>query len=106
VIEGKTLVLLQVNSRSIYSKAFDFGNLIDTYNRDVICTYTWLSEEINNAEVSRVDYTTFKRDGHSRGDGVFTCIQNNTTWTEVRFDELHDMIAIEIKGRDPKKGKS
>jgi hypothetical protein len=34
--EGKPLVLLQVNCRSIYKKALDFWNLVDTYNLDVV----------------------------------------------------------------------
>ena len=49
--EGKLLVLLQVNCRSIYNKILDLWNLIDTYNPDdVIDTGSWLSEEISNAE--------------------------------------------------------
>jgi hypothetical protein len=34
--EGKSLVLLQVNCRSIYNKALEFWNLVDTYNPDII----------------------------------------------------------------------
>ena len=34
--EGKSLVLLQVNCRSIYNKALEFCNLVDTYNPDII----------------------------------------------------------------------
>jgi len=33
--EGKPLVLLQVNCRSIYSKTLDLWKLTDTYNLDV-----------------------------------------------------------------------
>jgi hypothetical protein len=62
-IEGKPLVLLQVNCRSILSKILEFWNLVDTYNPDVVIgTESWLSEEINNAEVFRDDYITFRRD--------------------------------------------
>jgi len=43
----------------------------DTYNPDVIGTESWLSEEINNAEVFRDDYITFRRDKCSWGGGVF-----------------------------------
>ena len=32
-------------------KAFDFRNVIDTYNPDVMGTESWLSEEIINAGV-------------------------------------------------------
>ena len=35
-IEGKPLVLLQVNCRSILNKVLEFWNLVDTYNPDVI----------------------------------------------------------------------
>ena len=33
---AKSLVLLQVNCRSIYNKALEFWNLVDTYNPDII----------------------------------------------------------------------
>ena len=52
ISEGKLLVLLQVNCRSICNKILEFWNLINTYNPDVVIgTESWLSEEINNAEV-------------------------------------------------------
>jgi len=38
-IEGKSLVLLQVNCRSIYNKTLDFWNLVDTYNADVVLSH-------------------------------------------------------------------
>jgi hypothetical protein len=60
--EGKPLALLQVNCRSICNKILEFWNLIGTYNPDVIGTESWLSEEINNAELFRNDYITFRRD--------------------------------------------
>jgi hypothetical protein len=34
-IGGECLVLLQVNSRTIYNKALEFWNLVDTYNPDI-----------------------------------------------------------------------
>jgi hypothetical protein len=69
---GKSLVLLQVNCRSIYNKALEFWNLVDTYNPDIIGTESWLREEIGNTEIFRADFTTFQRDRHTRcGVGVF-----------------------------------
>ena len=48
--EAKSLVLLQVNCRSIYNKALDFWNLVDTYNPDIIIgTESWLREKIGNS---------------------------------------------------------
>jgi hypothetical protein len=45
-VEGKPLVLLQVNCRSILNKILEFWNLIDTYNPDVIIsTELWLGKE-------------------------------------------------------------
>jgi hypothetical protein len=41
-IEGKSLVVLQVNCRSIYNKASEFWNLFDTYNPNVVIgTESW-----------------------------------------------------------------
>jgi hypothetical protein len=72
MIESKPLALLQADCRSIYNKALNDLNLISTYNLDVVqCTESWVSEEISNAEVFRVDYTTFRRDRHTRGEGLF-----------------------------------
>ena len=54
-IEGKSLVVLQVYCRTVYSKALEFWNLVDTYNPDVVTgTESWL-KEIGNAEVFRAD---------------------------------------------------
>jgi hypothetical protein len=62
-IKGKSLAVLQVNCRSIYNKALEFWNLVDTYNPDVVIgTESWLKEDIGNAEVFRADFTTFRRD--------------------------------------------
>jgi len=52
ISEGKPLVLLQVNCRSICNKVLEFWNLIDTYKPDVVIgTEPWLIEEISNAEI-------------------------------------------------------
>jgi hypothetical protein len=68
ISEGKLLVLHQVNRKSICNKAFEFWNVIDTYNPDVVIgTGSWLSEEISSAEIFMVDYITFRRDRCSRG---------------------------------------
>jgi hypothetical protein len=71
-IEDKKLVLLQVNCRSILNQILEFLNLVDTHNPDVVIgTESWLSDEINNAEVFRDDYIIFRRDRSTRGGGVF-----------------------------------
>jgi len=40
-----------VNCKNICNKAFEFRNVIDTYNPDVMGTESWLSEEVINAGV-------------------------------------------------------
>jgi hypothetical protein len=76
-IEGKPLVLLQVNCRSILNKILEFCNFIDTYNPEVIIrTESKLRVEINNAEVFRDDYTTFRKEGCTGGGGVCICVKN------------------------------
>jgi hypothetical protein len=73
IFGGKSLVLLQVNYRSIYNKALEFWNLVDTYIPDIaIGTESWLREEIGNTEIFRTDLTTFRRDRHERvGEYIF-----------------------------------
>jgi hypothetical protein len=101
--ESKPLVLLQVNCRIISNKILEFWNLTDTYNPDVVIgTESWLSEEINNAEVFRDDYITSRRDGCSRGGGEFTCVKNYIDCRGLWTDEDFDMLAVEVKGRNPK----
>lgn len=81
-IQGKSLVFLRVNWRSIFNKTVDFWNLFDTYNPDVVIgTDAWLrKEEIIIAEVFRADYTTCRRGGFTRGGGVFICFKNYIAW--------------------------
>ena len=77
ISKGKPLVLLQVNCRSICNKILQFWNSIDTYKSGVVIgTESWLSEEVNNAEVFRDDYINFRRDRCFRGGGVFICIKS------------------------------
>jgi hypothetical protein len=35
-VKGKSLVVMQVNCRSIYNKTLEFWNLVDTFNPDVM----------------------------------------------------------------------
>jgi len=103
ISEGKPLVLLLVNCRSICNKNLEFWNLIDTYNPHVeIGTESWLNEEINNAEVFRDDYITFRRDRCSRGGGVIICFKNYIDCRVLWTDEVFEMITVEVKGRNPK----
>ena len=68
----------------------------------VIGTESWLSEEINNAEVFRDGYIVFRRDRFSRGGGVFICVKNYIDCRELWVDEDFEIIPIEIKGTNPK----
>jgi hypothetical protein len=100
-IEGNSLVLLQVNCRSIFNV---FGFLeFGTYNPDgIIGTESRLREQISNAEAFRDDNTTFRRDRNTGGGGVFICVKNYIACEELWVDEDFEMIAVEVKGRDPK----
>ena len=76
-IEGKSLVVLQVNCRSVYNKATKLWNLVDTYNPNVVIgTESWLKEDISSAEVFRADFATFRRDRSAHDGGVFICVKN------------------------------
>ena len=35
-IDGKSLVVLQINCRSVYNNAIELWSVVDTYNSDVI----------------------------------------------------------------------
>jgi hypothetical protein len=97
--EGKSLVLLQVNSRSIYNKALEFWNLVDMYNPDIIIGMeSWLKEETGNTEIFWADFTTFRRDGQA---GCI-CVKNNIACSELWFDNDFEIITVEVKGSDSK----
>ena len=44
-----------------------------------------------------------ERDRTARGGGVFICVKNIIASTELWVDEDFEMIAVEVKGMDPKK---
>ena len=56
----------------------------------------------SKAEVFRADFTTFRRDRPARGGGVFICVKNIIASTELWVDKNFEMIAVEVKGMDPK----
>ena len=68
----------------------------------IIGTESWLMEDISNAKVFRVDFTTFSRDRSARGGGVFIRVKNIIASTELWVDEDFEMIAVEVIGMDPK----
>jgi hypothetical protein len=68
----------------------------------VIGTESWLKGDIGNAEVFMSDFTNFRRDRPARGWGGLICIKNSIGCTELWVDEDFEMIAVEIKGREPK----
>ena len=60
-IKGKSLVVLRVQCRSVYNKASEFWNLVDTYNPDVVIgTDSWFKKDIGNVEVIRADFTAVR----------------------------------------------
>jgi hypothetical protein len=95
------LVLLQVNCRSIYNKTSNFRNLIGTYYPDVVIgTEPWRSEKISNAEVLGLIYTTFRGEWHTRGSVIF--VKHYITYAELWVDKAYEILAVDVKGRDPK----
>jgi hypothetical protein len=100
---SNSLVLLQVNCRSIYNKTLELWNLVHTYNSDIIIgTESWLREETGNTKMFRAEITTFRRDRLTRGGGVFICVKNNITCSELWVNVDFEIIAVAVKGRDPK----
>jgi hypothetical protein len=102
-IEGKSLVVLQGNCRSVYNKAFEFWNFIVTYNTDVVIgKESWLKENISNAEFFMADFTTLGRDRCARVGWVFICVKNIVASMEVWAVDDFELISFEVKGMDPK----
>jgi hypothetical protein len=59
-VQCKSLVLLQVNCRSICNKIMELWILIETCNaKVVICTECWVNEGMNDVQVFRADYISF-----------------------------------------------
>jgi hypothetical protein len=47
------------------------------------------------------DFTTIRRNRHARDGGVFICVKNNITCSELWVDDDFEIIAVEVKGSDP-----
>ena len=62
----------------------------------------FLPLQIFYAELFRDVYITFRRDRCSRGGGVFICIKNYMDCRVLWTDEVFEMTAVEVKGRNPK----
>ena len=94
---------LQVNCRRIYNKALECCNLVDTYPPNIIWgTESSLREEIENAEIFILDFTTFSRHRHAQCGSVFVCFKNNIVSSELWSDDEFDIIAVEVKRSDRK----
>jgi hypothetical protein len=73
------------------------------YNSDIIIgTELWLRAEMGNTEIFRADFTTFRRDRHARGEGLFIRVKNYIACSELRVDDEFEIITMEVKGSDPK----
>jgi len=101
-MEGKPLLLLHLKCRNILNKILEFWNLGDIHNSDITGKESWLIEEINNVELFRDDYITFRWGRSTRGGGVFICVKNYIDCRKLWTDDDFEMIAVEVKGRDPK----
>jgi len=87
----------------VYRKAIELWNLVDTYNPNVVIgTESWLKGDINNAEVFRAEFTTFRRDRSAYDGGVSICVKNIIASMELWADDDFEMIEVEVKGMDPK----
>jgi len=94
-IEGKSLVLLQVNCSSLYDKTSDFWNSVDTHcGCCKIVIKSWPRQEICKTKVSRADFTTVRRDQCAHGGAVFICIKNYIACDEVWVDKDFEMNAV------------
>ena len=78
--------------------------MVDTYSPDVVIgTESWLKEDIGNAVIFRADFTAFIKDRSARcWGGEFICVKNVVAATELWIDDDFEMIAVEVKGMDPK----
>jgi hypothetical protein len=47
-------------------------------------------------------YVPFRRDRCSRGGGVLICVKNYIDCRVLWTDEVFEMIAVEVKGKNPK----
>ena len=93
-IDGKSLVVLQVNCRTVDNNAIELWSVV------VIDTESWLEKDISNIEVFRVEFTTFRRDRSARGDGGFVCVKNiihNIRGKLWVFTELQMRICWRLK---------
>ena len=59
-------------------------------------------EDISNDKGFRTDLTTFRKARSARDGRVFICVENISASTELWVDDDFEMIAVEVKGMNPK----
>jgi len=102
-IESKSLVVLQVNCRSVYDKALELWNLVDTYNPDVVLGRNHGLRKILAMLKSSVLILQLSEGiGLPVVLGVFICVKNFIASTELWVDDDFEMIVVEMTGMDPK----
>ena len=101
--EGKSLVVLQVNCRIVYNKAAELWNLVDTYNPDVVTgTESWLKENIQKLKFSGLILQLSEGIGLPVVVVFLSVFKDIIASTELRVDDDFEIIAVEVKGMDPK----
>ena len=81
------LRFFQVNCRSLGNKVLEFQSLVEIHGPDVvICTETWLKEEISDSEIFPRSYHKFRRDRINKGGGVCICVKKDLECNVKRVD--------------------
>ncbi|KAG8235849.1 hypothetical protein J437_LFUL015779 [Ladona fulva] len=96
--------ILQVNCRSLVKKTLEFHSLIEIHEPDVIvCTETWLKEEISDAEIFPSTFHTFRKDRLTKGGGICISVRKEFETSINLMDQEHEILSVNIKGKNGKR---
>ena len=95
----KPIRLLNVNCQSVANKKKQFHAMIEETKPVVIVgTESWLRPDIKDTEIFPPNFTVYRRDRDTRGDGVFTAVSDHLLSSRQEQLEIScEMIWTKIK---------
>ena len=94
----KSLKFFSFNARSLFPKFDEFRLSVSSLDPDIICICeTWLTNDIQNSEISLPGYSLFRKDSlHKIGGGVAIYAKSNLSSSLIKLSSSLEFILISI----------
>ena len=100
----KSLKFFSFNARSLFPKFDEFRLSVSSLDPDIICICeTWLTNDIQNSEISLPGYSLFRKDRlHKIGGGAAIYAKSNLSSSLIKLSSSLEFILISIFHLDVK----